>query len=79
MRRRLRGCLDFGSAGERDEVSDGFVPDFEARSSATGRESGDEDAERSRAQPRIENLNSLSVRTACYGSFVSLFHSPDDQ
>ncbi len=55
----LRGCLGFGSEGEHDELWDGFVADFEVRSPATGRESGDEDAQRSRAQPSIENLNSL--------------------
>ena len=55
----LRGCVDFGSEGERDELSDGFASDFEVRSSATGQESGREDADRSRAQPRIENQHSL--------------------
>ena len=48
----LRGCSSFESEGERDEISRGFGPAFEGRSSATGRESGIEDAERPRVQPR---------------------------
>ena len=55
----LRGCSGFGAEGERDEMSRGFASDFEGRSSATGRESGGEDADRSPAQPRIQNVNSL--------------------
>ena len=43
---------------------------FEVRSSATDRKNGGEDAERSLAQPRIENLNSLSKRC-----FFSAFQS----
>ena len=48
----LRGCSSFESEGERDAISRGFGPAFEVRSSATGRESGIEDAERPRVQPR---------------------------
>ena len=33
----LRDGLNCGSEGERDEIVHGFDPDFEARSSATGR------------------------------------------
>ena len=55
----LRDCLHIGSEGERDEIGDGFDSDFEVRSSATGRKSGVEDAARSLAQPRIQNVNSL--------------------
>jgi len=43
-------------------MPDGFVADFEVHSSATGRKSGGEDADRSRAQPRIEINFTLEIR-----------------
>jgi hypothetical protein len=50
---------------------------FEVRSGATGRKSGDQDAERSHAQHRIVNLNSFlingfPVRLAIVASGFSL-------
>ena len=68
---KVRGCLGFGAAGERDELWDGFVPALSARSWATNLKIEDEDAQRSRAQPSIQNLNSLSARLCPFAKMES--------
>ena len=56
----LRGCLGIESEGERDELWDEFVPDFETRTPRYG------PIKRGRIRPKIaraaqkQNLNSLS-------------------
>ena len=65
----LRDCLNFGSDGEREGFSTQRRTTFEARSSATRRKSGRRWIEKNRAQPRIQNLNSLlePIRTPDLG------------
>ena len=57
----LRGCFGLGVEASAMSCRGDSSTTLEARSSATGRESGGEDTDRSRAQPRIEIQNSLLV------------------
>ena len=56
----FRDCLKFGSEGEHEGFLVQRCTTFEARTGSTGRKSGHRWAEKTRAQPRIQFLNSLS-------------------
>jgi hypothetical protein len=65
--------LDFGSEGEREQISDGSARAEAVRSSATGGFWKGRDAERCRAQPRDANSNRFSTLWSAVIGFAVAF------